>query len=43
MSQKHLITTVTLKKTASFIEGSLLNPDSLRFTFVDVQIIFKYQ
>ena len=43
MSQKNMITTVTLKKAASFIEGSLLNPHSLRFSFVDDHIIFKYQ
>jgi len=43
MSQKNPITTVTLKKATSFIEGSLLNPHSLRFSFVDDHIIFKYQ
>ena len=37
MSQKITITTVTLKKATGFIEGRLLNPHSLRFTFVDDQ------
>ena len=43
MSQKNPITTVTLKKATSFIEGDLLNPHSLRFSFVDDHVIFKYQ